>query len=80
MLSLKNQAVDTWTLLQVSPNFRASDKYSYNIYKQLRLIFNKLEISVTALLWSAVFARPVQPIVMFHSAALTGGQSFFLSK
>jgi hypothetical protein len=43
MLSQKNQAVDTWTLLQVSKNFRPSDKYSYGSYQQLRIIFDKLE-------------------------------------
>jgi hypothetical protein len=29
MLSQKNQALDTWTLLQVSQHFRASDKYNF---------------------------------------------------
>jgi len=36
-VSQNNQALDTWTLLQISQNFRASDKYS----------FDKLEISLT---------------------------------
>jgi hypothetical protein len=39
------QALDTWTSLQVSQNFRPSDKYSYGSYQQLRIIFDKLELS-----------------------------------
>lgn len=41
----KNQATDSFLSLQVSQHFRASDKYSYGSYKQLRLIFDKLESS-----------------------------------
>jgi len=48
MLSPKNQAADTWTLLQVSQHFRASDKYSYGSYQQLRLILDKLELSMVS--------------------------------
>jgi len=44
MLSQKNQAADTWTLLQVSQDFRASYKYSYGSYQQLRIIFDLLEV------------------------------------
>jgi hypothetical protein len=29
MLSQKNQELDSWISLQVSQNFRASDKYSF---------------------------------------------------
>jgi hypothetical protein len=42
MLSPKNQTADTWTLLQVSQNFRDSEKYSYGSYQQWKLIFDKL--------------------------------------
>jgi hypothetical protein len=59
MLSQKNQAADTWTLLQVSQNFRASEKYSYDSYQQLRLILDTLEISVTLRLSSGAIAPPL---------------------
>ena len=49
----KNQATDSFLSLQVSQHFRASDKYSYDGYQQLRLICDKLEISQNAV---AVFA------------------------
>jgi len=29
MVSQNNQALDTWTLLQISQDFRGSDKYSF---------------------------------------------------
>jgi len=41
MLSQKNQGLDSWTLLQISQHFRASEKYSYGSYQQLRLILDK---------------------------------------
>jgi len=34
--------------LQVSQHFRASDKYSYGSYQQLRLILDKLELSMVS--------------------------------
>jgi hypothetical protein len=43
MLSQKYQALDSFFSLQISQNFRASEKYSYDSYQQMRLIFDKLE-------------------------------------
>ena len=41
----KNHVLDIWTLLQVSQNFRASDKYSFKYLSAIEAIFDKLEIS-----------------------------------
>jgi len=44
VISQKNQATDSFISL-VSQHFRGSDIYSYSIYKQMRLIFDKLGIT-----------------------------------
>jgi hypothetical protein len=64
------QKIDICRLLQVSQNFPASDKYTYSIYKQLRLIFDKLEISVTALLWGTRVLRVPFSLLMLCGTAL----------